>query len=101
MEDTFLTGHLAVLLGLLCEDDFENQKLLLEALPGSTSLEKLDDMISHVESFAASYGEVLSHLSRSSFDADMSPALKDSVNDSDNVAHGVAVKLKAMRDGLL
>jgi len=101
MEDSFLTGHLAVLLGLLCEDDFEDQKLLLDSLPGSTSSEKLDDMINHVESFAASYSEVLSHLSQSGFDAEMSPAPKDHVNDGNNVAHGVAVKLKAMKDSLL
>src|ERR1700761_1203095 len=101
MEDSFLTGHLAVLLGLLCEDDFEDQKLLLESLPGSTSSEKLDDIINHVDSFAASYSEVLSHLSQSGFDAETSPVPGDHVNDSDNVAHEVAIKLRAMKDTLL
>jgi len=65
LEDAYLTGHLATLLALLCIDSPRNLSTVLSVLPGKTKQEKFDGLARDVESFAASYNEVLNHLSGS------------------------------------
>lgn len=53
--DAVICGHMAILLGLLLRDSPRNQRLLLEALPGSSNNKKLHLLIENAKEFTAFY----------------------------------------------
>jgi hypothetical protein len=93
-----LTGHLATLLAMLCVDNSSNLAALLNELPGKTPSDKLGRLLQNVESFAASYNEVLAHLSRSKRSTSSPNAELMDKHDSlpDNFALEVARHLRSL-----
>ena len=53
--DTVVRGHIAILFGLLMQDDWDNQTVLLNVLPGETKRRKLDSLLENAREFTAFY----------------------------------------------
>ncbi|KAI0659223.1 hypothetical protein C8Q70DRAFT_915843 [Cubamyces menziesii] len=53
--DVVVRGHMAILLGLLMDRAPGNQRILLDALPGSSDREKLGVLIQHAQDFTMFY----------------------------------------------
>ncbi|KAI0646376.1 hypothetical protein C8Q79DRAFT_909710 [Trametes meyenii] len=53
--DVVVRGHMAVLFGLLMECAPDNQRALLDALPGPSDREKLDALLQHAQDFTLFY----------------------------------------------
>lgn len=98
-EDLLLASHIAVLLGLLCVNNPSNTNLLLDSLFGSSRNEKLDTLISHIQTFAACYSEILEsgtpHLSRRVKEEHFSSSPP---SDPSSVAHEVVRLFRSIRD---
>jgi hypothetical protein len=58
----FLRGHLAVLFGLLMQDNLANQEELLKSLPGVSASAKLHTLLGQAREFLAVYADFRSRL---------------------------------------
>jgi len=69
-EATFLKGHLAILLGLLCDDrNAANRTAILELLPGDSSHSKLETWIETIRDFVGLYADLARRFVRAVQDA--------------------------------
>jgi len=100
LEDAYLTGHLATLLALLCIDCPRNLSTVLNALPGESQQDKFDGLSRDVKSFAASYNEVLNHLSGSARAPSPSSAEVGESKVGGNFALEVSEQFQSMRPKL-
>ncbi|KZS87005.1 hypothetical protein SISNIDRAFT_491463 [Sistotremastrum niveocremeum HHB9708] len=98
-EDLLLASHIAVLLGLLCVNNPSNTEVLLDSLFGSSRNEKIDTLISHTQTFAACYSEILT-----SGTSNLSRRLKEEhpssspPSDPSSVAYEVVRLFRSIRD---
>ena len=53
--ESMISGHMAVLFGLLMRDSPENQRVLLDALPGTSHSQKLEKLVEHARDFTNFY----------------------------------------------
>ena len=53
--DIVIRGHMAILFGLLLQGSPRNQRLILNALPGSSDRQKLNTLVRHAEDFTSFY----------------------------------------------
>lgn len=63
--DPIVRGHMAVLFGLLMQECPENQRILLDALPGSCDKRKLSSLVEHAREFTLFYIEFTKKVSAS------------------------------------
>lgn len=55
--DPFVRGHMAVLFGLLMQQCPANQRVLLDALPGTSDKQRLNSLVEHAREFTLFYVE--------------------------------------------
>ncbi|GBE87659.1 predicted protein [Sparassis crispa] len=55
--DPVVRGHMAVLFGLLMKDNPDNQRVVLQSLPGSSDRKKLKSLVEHAREFTLFYVE--------------------------------------------
>ncbi|TFY69847.1 hypothetical protein EVJ58_g195 [Rhodofomes roseus] len=76
--ESIIRGHMAVLFGLLMRDCPDNQRILLDTLPGTSDKQKLERLTEHARDFTSFYVDftrrisqvVHSHSQSQSFDLD-------------------------------
>ncbi|KAH9924173.1 wings apart-like protein regulation of heterochromatin-domain-containing protein [Fomitopsis serialis] len=107
--ESIIRGHMAVLFGLLMRDCRENQRVLLDALPGTSNKQKLEKLAEHARDFTSFYvdftrrvSQVVQNQSQSqSLDLDDDGPMEDfggfAISEDDRVgkmlsdSHGAAV----------
>ena len=83
-EATFLKGHLAILLGLLCDDrNTANRTVILRLLPGDSSQSKLDVWIETIRDFVGLYADLAKRFVKAVQDARAEPPHDPETDGSD------------------
>ncbi|TFY75736.1 hypothetical protein EWM64_g8276 [Hericium alpestre] len=93
-----VTGHLAVLFGLLMRGSAENESIVLDALPGVTRRAKLDGLLGSVHEFAGLYREFMMRVARGEGKDDEEADGDDGDGATRGLGRGGSVD-RAVRDG--
>ena len=97
----FLRGHLAMLFGLLMQENVANQMVLLKTLPGSSDSVKLHTLLCQAQEFLAVYAAFRSRLFATSTmrvdQNDMMPSITED-RKAESVARDVIVLLQTLCD---
>lgn len=65
----FVSGHLAIIFGILMDGSAENQRILIDALPGPSQQTRMSGLLKNARDFLASYTQVTGTLSQLSMSA--------------------------------
>ena len=102
--DAVVRGSIAVLFGLLMQDDKPNQQVLLDTLPGKTKRKKLEALVENARDFTAFYvrfAKRAREVTNGGEDLDLDALVEDdrrTENDRDGAAEGADGLRRVVRD---
>jgi hypothetical protein len=107
-ESYVLRGHIAVLLGLLCVRNPQNQRVLLQSMPGASDASKLSSLIATIRDFVTFCADVVRKMTKVAEDSEESEegaeklVIEEPALDKDvDVANAVIEALESLRVSLL